>query len=56
MRRKEYGRYIVSDSHICHGAITFKGTCILVFIVLDMVAKGMDWDEIGLSNRPIVPC
>jgi len=46
MKRKEYGKYIVSDPKICHGALTFKGTRILVSVVLNMVARGMDWDEI----------
>jgi uncharacterized protein (DUF433 family) len=46
MKRREYGRYIVSDPKVCHGALTFKGTRILVSIVLDMVARGMSWDDI----------
>jgi uncharacterized protein (DUF433 family) len=46
MKRREYGRYIVSDPKVCHGALTFKGTRILVSVVLDMVARGMSWDEI----------
>lgn len=46
MKRREYGRYIVSDPKICHGTLTFKGTRILVSVVLDMVAGGMSWDEI----------
>jgi uncharacterized protein (DUF433 family) len=46
MKRKELGQYIVSDPRICHGALTFKGTRILVSVVLDMIARGMDWDDI----------
>ncbi|MFA0769443.1 MAG: hypothetical protein OXFUSZZB_002771 [Candidatus Fervidibacter sp.] len=46
MKRREYGRYIVSDPKVCRGALTFKGTRILVSVVLDMVARGMSWDEI----------
>ena len=43
---KEFGRYIVADPGICHGAITFRGTRIFVEHVLEQVARGMDWDEI----------
>jgi uncharacterized protein (DUF433 family) len=43
---KVYGRYIVADSGICHGALTFRGTRIFVEHVLDQVAEGMDWDDI----------
>jgi uncharacterized protein (DUF433 family) len=39
-------RYIVSDSRICHGQPTFRGTRILVADVLDQVAAGMDWQSI----------
>lgn len=40
------GRYIVADPKICHGQPTFRGTRIMVWQVLEMVAKGMDWEEI----------
>jgi len=43
---KEYGRYVVSDPMICHGAVTFRGTRIFVRDVLAQVAEGMPWDEI----------
>ena len=43
---KVFGRYIVADPGICHGAITFRGTRIFVEHVLDQVAEGMDWDDI----------
>ncbi len=46
MTRKILGRYIVADSKICHGKVTFSGTRIFVDDVLDMVAEGMDWDII----------
>lgn len=46
MTRKILGRYIVSDSKICHGQLTFAGTRILVEDVLYMVGEGMDWKEI----------
>jgi len=40
------GRYIVADPEICHGKPTFRGTRIMVFQVLNMVAKGLAWEEI----------
>jgi uncharacterized protein (DUF433 family) len=46
MERKEFGEYIVADPKICHGKLTFKGTRIFVKDVVEMVADGMDWDEI----------
>ena len=46
MERKELGLYIVADPKICHGKPTFRGTRIMVWQVLEMVAEGMAWDEI----------
>jgi uncharacterized protein (DUF433 family) len=46
-KRKEYGEYIVSDSKICGGDLTFKGTRVLVKDVLYYVAQGKDWDWIS---------
>ncbi len=40
------GRYIVSDSKICHGKPTFRGTRVLVSDVLEQVASGMAWETI----------
>lgn len=40
------GRYIVADPKICHGKPTFRGTRIMVFQVLEMVASGMTWETI----------
>jgi uncharacterized protein (DUF433 family) len=42
-----YGRYVVADSAICHGALTFRGTRIYVRDVLSQVAGGRDWESIG---------
>jgi uncharacterized protein (DUF433 family) len=44
---KELGKYIVAHPGICHGKPTFRGTRIMVWQVLEMVADGMDWDEIS---------
>lgn len=46
MKRKLATRYIVTDPEICHGKPTFRGTRIMVWQVLEMVAQGMDWDQI----------
>jgi uncharacterized protein (DUF433 family) len=45
-KRRELGRYVISDPQICHGALTFKGTRIFVKDVLEQVAEGVAWDEI----------
>ncbi|MBM4256803.1 MAG: DUF433 domain-containing protein [Deltaproteobacteria bacterium] len=45
-KRKELGQYIVANSEICHGHLTFKGTRIMVKSVLYYVAQGKDWDWI----------
>ncbi len=50
-KRKEYGEYIVSDPKICGGALTFKGTRVLVKDVLYFVAQGKDWDWIVTGYR-----
>ena len=47
MERKLIGHYIVVDPKICHGKPTIRGTRVMVWQVLDLVAKGMDWDEIS---------
>lgn len=46
IRKKNIGRYIVSDPAICHGKLTFRGTRVFVDDVLDMVAEGSSWDYI----------
>lgn len=38
--------HIVSDPAICHGKPTFRGTRVMVSVVLDCLASGMDKDEI----------
>ena len=46
MSAKMIGRYIVTDSEICHGQPTFRGTRVLVSQVLEQVAEGMAWEAI----------
>jgi uncharacterized protein (DUF433 family) len=45
-RRIELGRHIVADSKICGGQPTFKGTRIMVWIVLEQLENGLSWEEI----------
>lgn len=44
--RIELGRHIVADPRICGGQPTFKGTRIMVWIVLQQLEDGLSWDEI----------
>jgi uncharacterized protein (DUF433 family) len=46
-RRIELGRHIVADSKICGGQPTFKGTRIMVWIVLEQLEDGLTWEEIS---------
>lgn len=43
---KILGRYIVADAKVCHGQATFRGTRIMVWQVLEMVADGLAWETI----------
>ena len=53
-KRIEWGKHIVSDPEICHGKLTFQGTRILVDDVLQMLAKGWEWERIASAyNRSI---
>jgi uncharacterized protein (DUF433 family) len=51
MSQKLIGRYIVTDSKICHGKPTFRGTRIMVAQVLEQVASGMAWEAISEEWR-----
>jgi uncharacterized protein (DUF433 family) len=48
------GRYLVADSKICHGKLTFRGTRIFVADVLSQVAQGMDFESISEAWRGAV--
>ena len=59
MKTKRIGRYITADPKVCHGKLTFRGTRVLVSCVLELVAAGMDWDDIikechGSISRPAI--
>ena len=44
--RIEVNNYIVIDSEICHGKPTFKGTRIMVYLILEMLKSGASVQEI----------
>jgi len=44
--RIEVNHYIVIDSEICHGKPTFRGTRIMVHLVLAMLESGANTKEI----------
>ena len=59
MKKKIVGKFVVADPKICHGQLTFRGTRILVADVLELVADGMNWDDIiyechGGISRPAI--
>jgi uncharacterized protein (DUF433 family) len=58
MGRAEVGHYLVFDSEICHGQMTFKGTRVPVDTVLAFLAKGYSVDQLLRSwpelTRPAV--
>ncbi len=58
MRKVEIGEYLVIDSEICHGQMTFKGTRVPVDTVLTFLAKGYSVDQLLRSwpelRRPAV--
>lgn len=55
MAKKLTARYIVADPKICHGRPTFRGTRIMVWQVLEMVADGEDWDKISNAWVSAIP-
>jgi len=53
--RIEVNDYIVIDSDICHGKPTFKGTRIMVSVVLEMLEAGAPVEEIIESYPSLNP-
>ena len=58
VKQRAIGKYIISDSHICHGEPTFRGTRKLVRDCIEMAAHGLTIDELasraGLPHEAIV--
>ena len=46
MERININKYIVADPQICHGKPTFKGTRIMVWQILEMLAGGESVENI----------
>lgn len=42
----QINKYIVANPEICHGKLTFKGTRVMVWQVLEMLEDGKSSDEI----------
>ena len=51
MKTVQINRHIVANPEICHGKLTFKGTRIMVWQVLEMLEAGETTEEI-LENYP----
>ena len=51
--RIEINKYIVADSEICGGKLTFKGTRVMVWLVLEMLSGGETVEEI-LEDYPSI--
>lgn len=50
--RIEINKYIVADTEICHGKLTFKGTRIMIWQVLDLLEAGITIEEIIKNYFP----
>ena len=55
MRRIVINNYIVADPGICHGRLTFKGTRILVWQVLEMLEAGETAGDIVKAFPSLTP-
>lgn len=44
--RNEINEFIVADSEICHGQLTFKDTRIMVWQILSLLGAGITPEEI----------
>lgn len=42
----EINKYVIADPEICHGKPTFRGTRVMVSLVLEMLEGGAGYDEI----------
>ena len=53
MPKVQINKYIVANSEICHGKPTFKGTRVMVWQILEMLAGGESVKEI-LEDFPSI--
>lgn len=49
----DYQQHIISNPNICHGSPCIKGTRIPVSIILDLLATGTTYEEIGREYPPV---
>lgn len=47
--------YIAFDPEVCHGRACFKGTRVMVTVVLDNLAAGLEQEEILKSYPSLTP-
>ncbi len=47
--------YITADPNLCHGAPCFKGTRVMVAVVLDNLASGMSIEDVVAEYPPLTP-
>jgi len=50
--RTEINDHIVVDSEICHGQLTFKGTRVMVWQIIELLGAGVTIEEIITSYFP----
>lgn len=49
---KNWRDYIAVDPNICHGQVCFKGTRIMVYLVLELLEEGLGPTEIREKYYP----
>lgn len=54
MARIEIGKYLATDTRVCGGRLTFKGTRILVSDALELSAAGYAPEKIARQYRGIL--
>ena len=52
MKAVEINKHIVANPEVCHGKLTFKGTRIMVWQVLDLLGAGVTPEEIRKDYFP----
>ena len=50
---RDYWKYLDSDPKVCHGQLRFKGTRVMVYLVLDALAEGATEEEV-LTAYPTI--
>jgi uncharacterized protein (DUF433 family) len=51
-RVREFGKYLLAHQGICHGQLTFKGTRVLVPVVLESLARpGRTIEQVAVDYR-----